>query len=171
MPRLFLTDDLRDRFLGGLLTVARADGIVKLEEMSSLRSTAAELGLTMPVEEDLLLAADVIADDLAAAIRGNLGDAYRAEGSPPQEIATAFLDAALRLALSDHELVIEEVMVLREFAAALGVPTHFVPGWRAVQVYQATWYRQWVFSTVRLPGDVLQAFKAGLQRETVCGSA
>jgi hypothetical protein len=58
MKRVFITTDLGNLLLGGLLAVARADGIVKPEEMDSLRSTASELGVTMPAEEDLLLAED-----------------------------------------------------------------------------------------------------------------
>jgi tellurite resistance protein len=135
MKRLFVTADLGNLFLGGLLSVARADGIVRPEEMESLRSTALDLGLTMPAEEDLLLAAEVTADVLAAAVTAGAG-AYRAGGSSPDEIAQAFLDAALRVAVADHELVIEEVAVLRELAAAIGAPTEQLAGWQAVGAYE-----------------------------------
>ena len=41
-------------FLRGLIAVARTDGAINLEEMASLRAIAADLGLVMPDEEDLL---------------------------------------------------------------------------------------------------------------------
>ena len=143
MQRLFISADSGRLLLGGLLAVARSDGIVKPEEMESLRATAVELGLTMPDEEDLLLADEVTPHTLAAALaRG--GSAYRAEGSSPDRIGEAFLDAAIRMALADCVLVAEEVAALREFAAALGVGTDRIAGWPAVRDHVSTgeWSRR-----------------------------
>jgi DnaJ-domain-containing protein 1 len=129
MNRLYVTAELGDRFLGGLLTVARADGIVKPEEIRSLRAVAVELGLAMPAEDDFLLAEDVTPAGLIAAIGASAP--FRGEASSPDDIGLAFLDAGLRLALADGELVAEEVEILREFAAAFGVATARIPGWQA----------------------------------------
>jgi tellurite resistance protein len=129
MKRLYVTTELGDRLLGGLLAVARADGIVKPEEMLSLRAGAVELGLTMPAEDDFLLAEDVTPAGLGTAIGASA--AFRGEASSPDDIGQAFLEAGLRLALADGELVTEEVEILREFARALGVATASIPGWQA----------------------------------------
>lgn len=85
MLRLFLTTGMGNLFLGGLLAVARADGVVVPREMDSLRSTASELSLAIPGEEDLLLAEEVTAGTLVAAITSGAG-AYRSGGSSPAEI-------------------------------------------------------------------------------------
>lgn len=132
MPRLFVPSDLGDLLLGGLLSVARADGVVCPEEMDALRSAASDLGLTMPDEEELLLAEDVTPAALSAAIRAGAA-AYRGGGSTPDEIGQSFLEAALRVALADHQLVREEVAALCELAAALVVRTDGIAGWRIVQ--------------------------------------
>jgi hypothetical protein len=134
MKRLFVSSDLGELLIGGLLAVARADGIVKREEMESLRASAAELGLTMPAEEDLLLAEEVTPELLAAAIASG-AHAYRGGGSPPDEISQSFLEAALRLCLADEELVLEEVLELRALADALAVPTERVEGWHVVRSF------------------------------------
>jgi len=136
MTHLFVTTELSNLFLGGLLAVARADGIVKPEEMEALRTTALEKGFALPSDEDLLLAEDVTPEALATAVRASAGAVYRTGASTPEEIALGFLEAALRLALADHELVIEEAVALRELAAALDAPTERIAGWRAVSAFE-----------------------------------
>jgi tellurite resistance protein len=136
MRRLFISASLGDLFIGGLLAVARADGVVKPEEMDSLRSASADLGLLLPDEEDLLFAEDVTADRLAEAVKGS-AEVYRGGGSTPDEIGRAFLEAALRLAIADGELVIEEVVMLRALAAALGLSTEEIAGWHLVDRFEA----------------------------------
>jgi tellurite resistance protein len=135
MTHLFVSEELGDLFLGGLLAVARADGIVKPEEMEVLRSTAGDRGFRLPSDEDLLFAEDVTPEALARAVRSSAG-VYRAGASTPDEIALGFLEAALRLSLADHELVMEEAAALREFAAALGASTRRIAGWHAVRAFE-----------------------------------
>jgi tellurite resistance protein len=106
-------------FLRGLIAVARTDGAINLEEMASLRAIAADLGLVMPDEEDLLVAGEVAPHALAAAI-GSAGGPFRASGSQPDEIGRAFVEAAQRLSRADGELTPGEVAILSRFAAALG---------------------------------------------------
>ena len=130
MPQILLSEPLGQLFLGGLLAVARADGVVKPEEMVELRAIAARLEIPMPAEEDLLFGDEVTAGGLAAAIGGAV---YR--GPDGATIAQAFLEAALRMALADRELQGEEVDALRAFADALGVPTASIAGWDMVRRY------------------------------------
>jgi uncharacterized tellurite resistance protein B-like protein len=114
-----MTPEQGEVFLGGLLAVARADGVVLPEEMRELRAIAAEHGLTMPLEEELLFQPEVEARHIVDA------------KVPGPE----FLAAALRMALADRELVEEEVAVLRALAKAIGCPTEGIAGWGAVRTY------------------------------------
>jgi hypothetical protein len=105
--------------LCGLLAVARADGVVLPEEMRELRALAAEHGLLMPIEEELLFRPEVGAAEIVAA------------KVPGPE----FLAAAVRMALADRELVEEEVAALRTLARAIGCSTDGITGWNAVRSY------------------------------------
>ncbi len=129
-----ITPQLGEAFLGGLLAVARADGHVTAEELRELRTCADRLEIAVGAEDLLLEAAEVTATLLARALGGE-GDAYRAADST-EALAVAFLDAALRMALADHELCAEEVALLREFERALGVPTAGISGWHVLSAYE-----------------------------------
>jgi hypothetical protein len=120
MLRAMMTPEQGELFIGGLLAVARADGMVLPEEIRELRVLAAEHEVSMPVEEDLLFMPEIGPTQLARA------------GVP----GPAFLAAALRIAMADRELVAEEVRHLRELAKSFGCPTDDVPGWKVVASYQ-----------------------------------
>lgn len=127
--------EMADDFLGGLLAVARADGVVNAREADALRRAAESLGLLSLDEERLYAHPDVTAGALAEAIARAVVVAapYRtAEPATADEIAQFFLESALIVALADDDLHLAEVAVLREFARGLAADTASVAGWNLI---------------------------------------
>jgi tellurite resistance protein len=127
MARLFVTEELGRVFLEGLVAIARADGVVTVDELNALREVARDLEIAIGAEE-LLLADDVTPAALAAALAVPSDGAYRGAGTP-EIAARTFVEAALRIALADGEIQQEETALLQAFAAALGVETGRIHGW------------------------------------------
>jgi tellurite resistance protein len=105
-------------FVGGLLSVCRADGIVNGLELSELRRLAAGIGVTLD-ENDLLFGEDLEPAGVAAGLE-------RAH-------AVSFLDAALRVALADGELHEAERAILLAFAHELGCSPSDLRGWHFIR--------------------------------------
>lgn len=120
---LELPADLARAFLGGLLTVCRADGYgVSAPEFETLRRIAAALPGAGSVDDERLLFSHVTPRALAEA-----ADALRAAGPfrssaipAPARLARAFIDAALHLGRADGSLNDAELRAIRHFARALG---------------------------------------------------
>jgi tellurite resistance protein len=120
MAKLVLSEDLANLFVGGLLTIARADGEVNTEETAVLRDISAELSSGFEIDFETLLFEHVNASDLAEALSKGSGGPFRgASTSPPAEIAEAFLEAARRVALADGESNPRENVAIRAFSRAL----------------------------------------------------
>jgi hypothetical protein len=119
---LVLTDKLFENFLGGLLAVCRVDGLVNRVELDALSAIGAELRPGSEIDVESLLLTDVTPDSLAASVAGGSNAPYRAEvSSPPEAVAQAFLDAAMRIASIDGDVGENETQIIRRFARALGV--------------------------------------------------
>jgi tellurite resistance protein len=120
MAKLVLTEDLANLFVGGLLTVARADGEVNTEEAAMLRAISAELSVGFEIDFEMLMFNHVNPGELADAVNGAAGSPFRgAHVSSPAEITGAFLEAARRVADADGESNPRENVSLRAFARAL----------------------------------------------------
>lgn len=118
MSRLVLGDELARVFLGALLTVARADGEVNPEESRILRQVAAEIGSAVDFAE--LLFDSVTPKGLADAIRAADAAPFRGLSiSPMSVIASAFADAAQRVADADGDVNPRESAAIAKFNAAL----------------------------------------------------
>lgn len=121
---LILPEELAKPFVGGLLTIARADGEVNPEEASELQAIISELSGPFEIDLESLMFSHVNATDLADAIIGkDRHGPFRggANASSPAEIAGAFMKAARRIANADGEVNSQESAALRAFARALAV--------------------------------------------------
>lgn len=118
MSGIVLGDDLARTFLGALLTVARADGEVNTGESRVLRAVAAEIGSGIDFAD--LLLDDVTPEALADAVRSVGAAPFRGLSvSPVTAIASAFEDAARRVADADGETDPRERAIIDRFIAAL----------------------------------------------------
>jgi tellurite resistance protein len=118
MPNLELDGERARVFVGGLLSVCRADGIVNGLELNELRRTAAGVGVTLD-ENDLLFGEDLEPPAVAAGLGA--------------EHAVPFLDAALRVALADGELHESEREILLAFARSLERDPAGLRGWQFIR--------------------------------------
>jgi tellurite resistance protein len=117
---LRLDEELAQLFLGALLTVARADGIVNPLEVEMIQQIAGELGVQFDVEA--LLSASVHRRAFAAAARRATGttDPYRGPtNSDAAQIAEAWIAAAQRVAGADGVVSDEEASTIASFAKEL----------------------------------------------------
>lgn len=120
MAALLLTEDLANLFVGGLLTVARADGEINTEEAAVLREISAELSVGFEIDLEMLMFNHVNPGELADAVASAASGPFRgANVSPPAAIAAAFLEAARRVADADGESNPRENVSLRAFTRAL----------------------------------------------------
>lgn len=119
---LILTEELAGLFVGGLLTIARADGEVNTDEARELRAICEELSGPFAIDIEMLMFSHVNASALGDALAGDGGGPFRGGNvSAPAAIAAAFMEAARQIAGADGEINPEENTALRAFARALGV--------------------------------------------------
>jgi tellurite resistance protein len=121
MSRLVVTREIAEQFIGALLVVMRADQEIEPEEAAAMQRVVAEL-LQPPEEIDLadVMLRRVTPDSFAAAVARTLGAPYR--GTPvatPDQLATAFLNAARHVAGNDGDLTPAEAAAVGRFVDAL----------------------------------------------------
>jgi tellurite resistance protein len=121
MAALVLTEELATLFVGGLLTVARADGEVNTEEAAVIREVSDELSVGFELDFEMLLFDHVSPSELADALASADGGPFRSGTSRPREIAAAFMATARRVAEADGESNPDENVSLRAFARVLEV--------------------------------------------------
>src|SRR5688572_22297840 len=106
---LLLTEEIAYSFLGGLLTVCRADGEVNGDELDALRHAAAELTGNPRVDSEMFLFSQVTPRGFAAIV-GTGRSPFRMGGaSSPEAIGEAFVRLALKVARADGSLNGSEV--------------------------------------------------------------
>lgn len=119
---LILTEELARLFVGGLLTIARADGEVNTEEARELRAISDELAGPFELDFEMLMFDHVNASQLGDALVAIGAGPFRgANVSAPARIAMAFMEAARRIANADGEINPDENTALRAFARALRI--------------------------------------------------
>ena len=122
MSSLVLPYELARTFIGGLLTVCRADGDVLNEEFRVLRRFSALLLGRLELDVDILLFVHVTPRSFAEAIaQHRAGNPFRqVAASSPEKITSAFIDAAFEVATIDGTVNEDEARSIRAFARACG---------------------------------------------------
>lgn len=121
MGALLLPSALARAFLGGLLAVCRADGDVCGEEFRELRKFYQELVGAGELDVELLLFSPVTPRSFAQAIADSRQSPFRTLAvSPPEEILTAFVQAALQVARVDGAPNPDELRTITAFTNACG---------------------------------------------------
>lgn len=119
---LSLSKDLSSAFLGGLLSVCRADGDVDNDEFAALRGVAESLDWGGAIES--LIFSRVTPRSLADTVARSKPQRspFRAIAhSDPDAIGSTFVSTALRLARAgDGTINDQETRLIRRFAHALG---------------------------------------------------
>lgn len=99
-PRLRVSDSQAQAFMGALVALGRADGVLTGAELAVLRAVADHHGFVL--DEVELMSEEHDASRALELVRGVASTPFRQSAmSPPAEVARGFLLAARRLAAAD----------------------------------------------------------------------
>lgn len=118
-PKLRVSDSQAQAFMGALVALGRADGVLTGAELAVLRAVADHHGFVL--DEVELMSEEHDASRALELVRGVASTPFRQSAtSPPAEVARGFLSAARRLASADGTSDARVDALLTHFEQLLG---------------------------------------------------